>query len=139
MVDKRELVILSLIWSLVTEMLKEYNGKGHHSLKEIQRISMNSFKSLSLEDQDEIEELKIKVWINLAELYPNEVVVSLPQVVEVLAWAVTPYMQHIDPQFERWVNSMSMKVSHGKSSIKLSNEVADRFEEVLNASISNKS
>lgn len=125
---RAELVVSSLIWSLSSEALKETDKQ---CIREIKRIVFVPVRKLSEADLDEVEELKVRVWLGLAKIYTDEITVSLPQLIEVLARMYMDFFNEVDPNFQRHIDVMAMKVEINPVFVKDSYRIAKEFKLLL--------
>ena len=90
---------------------------------------------LRLDDEmtDHVESLKMVVWDKMAEQYEGqELTADIITILEQLYFENFDWLQKINPNFEHWVNSMSMKMIDIKIDPKFSRKVATQFVQTLN-------
>lgn len=145
----KQSVTLSFLWSLsdtfaTEKVLKKHDQNG----RVIQAVKIyttkkapNQFRIACLAEcvqldkatTDIVEDLKIKVWDTMAEQYEGqEMTADIITMIEALFYDNLDWLQQINPNFQRWVDSMTMKMIAPKLDPKFSRKVATQFIQTLN-------
>lgn len=80
-----------------------------------------------------VEDLKIKVWDELADKYDGQnLTLDIITALESLYYDNSQWLDKINPNFHRWIESMSLKMIDPKLDPKFSRKAADQFVQILN-------
>jgi hypothetical protein len=82
---------------------------------------------------DIVEDLKIKVWDLLADQYDGQqLTLDIVTALESLYFDNQIWLDKINPNFYRWIDSMSLKMIDPTLDPKFSRKAVDQFVQILN-------
>lgn len=140
---------MSVLWSLSDTLCVERVAIKQIGPNTVQRIKIytnkkapNEFRMaclaqcLKLDEAttDTVECFKIKVWDTLAEGYTEETPgVDIITILELLYFDNKEWLDKINPNFQRWIDSMTMKmIDCSKTDAKFAREIGGKFVQILN-------
>jgi hypothetical protein len=141
----RKAVIRSFMWSLAFELSKSVGDDAKlpimqkitamQSVASIVKIMLNENRKHAKNMVDDVEEIKMKAWDDLAQKYKEgDVIANIPTMIEALFYNEYEWMKNIK-NLERNIDLMARLAIENDVKPKVSRIVTDEYEAILSKRI----